>query len=101
MYFGRHDASSELQDVRCLFGTTGRTCGQRTVLTIWHFTVSCFHAGFFLDLFFDHEDGSDVFLRNVGGLSIFYTALFLKRSYVYVQTAIEEDILSQLKEGTH
>jgi hypothetical protein len=25
-----------------------------------------FHAGFFLDLFFDLEDGSDIFLRIVG-----------------------------------
>jgi hypothetical protein len=25
-----------------------------------------FHAGFLLGLFFDPEDGSDIFLRNVG-----------------------------------
>jgi hypothetical protein len=27
---------------------------------------TCFHAGFFLRLFFDPEDGGDMFLRNVG-----------------------------------
>jgi hypothetical protein len=27
---------------------------------------NCFHAGFFLGLFFDSEDGGDMFLRNVG-----------------------------------
>jgi hypothetical protein len=26
---------------------------------------TCFHAGFLLSLFFDPEDGGDVFLRNV------------------------------------
>jgi hypothetical protein len=28
--------------------------------------VACFHAGFLLSLFFDPEDGGDMFLRNVG-----------------------------------
>jgi hypothetical protein len=28
--------------------------------------VTCFYAGFFLGLFFDPEDGGDMFLRNVG-----------------------------------
>jgi hypothetical protein len=28
--------------------------------------VTCFHAGFLLDLFFDPEDGGEMFLRNVG-----------------------------------
>jgi hypothetical protein len=36
----------------------------------------CFHAGFFLGLFFDPEDGGDIFLRNVGWLSTGYTALY-------------------------
>jgi hypothetical protein len=26
----------------------------------------CFHAGFFLRLFFDPEYGGDIFLRNIG-----------------------------------
>jgi hypothetical protein len=28
--------------------------------------ATCFHAGFLLDIFFDPEDGGDMFLRNVG-----------------------------------
>jgi hypothetical protein len=24
--------------------------------------ATCFHTGFFIDLFFDHEDGSEMFL---------------------------------------
>jgi hypothetical protein len=27
---------------------------------------NCFHAGFLIGLFFDPEDGGDMFLRNVG-----------------------------------
>jgi hypothetical protein len=30
------------------------------------FRATCFHAGFLLGLFFDPEDGVDMFLRNVG-----------------------------------
>jgi hypothetical protein len=36
-------------------------------------------AGFLLGLFFDPEDGGDMFLRNVGRLSKNYTALYPKR----------------------
>jgi hypothetical protein len=28
--------------------------------------ATCFHAGFLLALFFDPEDGGDMFFRNVG-----------------------------------
>jgi hypothetical protein len=28
--------------------------------------ATCFHSGFLLSLFFDPEDGGDMFLRNVG-----------------------------------
>jgi hypothetical protein len=31
-----------------------------------HLLATCFHAGFLLGLFFDPEDGDDIFLRNVG-----------------------------------
>jgi hypothetical protein len=29
-------------------------------------SATCFHAGFLLGLFSDHEDGNDIFFRNVG-----------------------------------
>jgi hypothetical protein len=28
--------------------------------------ATCFHAGLVLGLFFDYEDGGDIFLRNIG-----------------------------------
>jgi hypothetical protein len=37
------------------------------------------HAGFLLGLFFDPENGGDMYLRNVGWLSADYTALFPRR----------------------
>jgi hypothetical protein len=37
------------------------------------------HAGFLLGLFFDPEDGGDMFLLNIGSLSIDYTALYPRR----------------------
>jgi hypothetical protein len=37
------------------------------------------HAGFFLRLFFDPEDGGDMFLRNVRWLSTDYKALYPRR----------------------
>jgi hypothetical protein len=39
----------------------------------------CFHAGFLLALFFDHEDGGDMFLRKVRWLSTDYMALYSRR----------------------
>jgi hypothetical protein len=41
----------------------------------------CFHFGSFLLLFFDPDDGSDMFLRNVGSLPIAYTALYTRTHY--------------------
>jgi hypothetical protein len=41
--------------------------------------VTCFYAGFLLGLFFNPEDGRDMFLRNVGRLSTGYTALYPRR----------------------
>jgi hypothetical protein len=37
------------------------------------------HAGFLLGLFFDPEDGSDMFLRKVGRLSTDYMTLYSRR----------------------
>jgi hypothetical protein len=37
------------------------------------------HAGFLLDLFFNSEDGGDMFLRNIGWHSVEHTALYLRR----------------------
>jgi hypothetical protein len=40
---------------------------------------SCFHAGFWLGLFIDYEDGGDMFLRNIGLFSVDYMALYSMR----------------------
>jgi hypothetical protein len=45
-------------------------------------------AGFLLVLFFDPEDGGDMFLRNVGGLSTDYTALSQKIEF-FITTAVK------------
>jgi hypothetical protein len=37
------------------------------------------HAGFLIGLFYDLENGGDIFLRNVGLLSTDYTALYPRR----------------------
>jgi hypothetical protein len=42
------------------------------------FLVTYFHAGFFLGLFRNSEDGVDMFLRNVGILLTDYTAFIFK-----------------------
>jgi hypothetical protein len=39
----------------------------------------CFHAAFLLCLYFDLENGGDMFLRNVSWLSTDYTALYPRR----------------------
>jgi hypothetical protein len=49
-----------------------------------HFTAqatlaTCFQSDYLLSLFFDHENGGDMFLRNIGWLSTDYTALYPRR----------------------
>jgi hypothetical protein len=41
--------------------------------------ATCFYSGFLLMLFFDPEDGGDIFLLNVGWLSTDYTVLYPTR----------------------
>lgn len=50
-------------------------------------TSTCYllHAGFLLGLFFDTENGDEIFLRNVGWLLTDYTALCPRR---YVQSLV-------------
>jgi hypothetical protein len=57
---------------------------------------TCFHAGFLLGLFFDSEDGGDIFLRNVGWLSADYTALYPRRQYSSQPPPWESQILQLL-----
>jgi hypothetical protein len=42
--------------------------------------ATCFHAGFLLGLFFDLEDGGNIFLRNLSWLSTDYMT-YPKRLY--------------------
>jgi hypothetical protein len=39
------------------------------------------HAGFLLGLFFDPEDGNEMFFRKVGCLSTDYIGLYPRRQY--------------------
>jgi hypothetical protein len=41
--------------------------------------ATCFHVAFLLGLFFNLEDGGNMFLQNVGLLSTNYTALYTRR----------------------
>jgi hypothetical protein len=43
------------------------------------FACYCFHAGFLLGLFFSLENRGDIFLRNIGRLSLHYMALYAGR----------------------
>jgi hypothetical protein len=40
---------------------------------------ACFHVDVLFGLFFDYEDGGDMFLRNIGWHSTDYTALYPER----------------------
>jgi hypothetical protein len=41
--------------------------------------ATCFRAGFSFGLFFDPEDGDDIFIRNVGWLLTDYRMLYARR----------------------
>jgi hypothetical protein len=47
-----------------------------------------FHVGFLLGLFFDPEDGGDMFLRNIGCLSTDCTTLYPRRQYASKQITL-------------
>jgi hypothetical protein len=57
----------------------------------------CFHAGFLLGLFFNPEDGGNMFLRNFGWFSTDYTALYPRRwyslYYLHLQSSVDPYIL--------
>jgi hypothetical protein len=49
------------------------------VACIAEIMLRLFHTGLLLGLFFDPEDGGDIFLRNVVWLSTDYTTLYPRR----------------------
>jgi hypothetical protein len=52
-------------------------------------TICCLlHVDFLLGLFFDTEDEGDMFLRNVGLLSVDYTALYPRLYKFRVYTSL-------------
>jgi hypothetical protein len=70
---------------RCFGGThhllkMEAICSSETS-TDFHRLAICFYAGILLRLFFDPEDGGDIFLRNIGWLSADYTTLYPRRQY--------------------
>jgi hypothetical protein len=44
-----------------------------------------FHDGFLLGLFFDSDDGADIFLRKVAWLSTDYMALYPRKQYTLLK----------------
>jgi hypothetical protein len=49
-------------------------------ITVWAVEIQ---PTFLFGLFFDHEDGGDMFLRNLGWISTFYTALYHRRQNMF------------------
>jgi hypothetical protein len=58
--------------------------------------VSCFHTGFSLGLFFDHEDGGDIFLWNVGWSLAVYTALYPRINNSFAICLFQENVMNSL-----
>jgi hypothetical protein len=48
----------------------------------------CFHADSFLDLFFDPEEGGDMFLRKVGWLSNGLHGVIYQKMALFISTAV-------------
>jgi hypothetical protein len=62
------------------------------------FACYLFHAGLFLGLYFDPENEGDMFLRNVGSLSMGYTPLYLHPSLTFSFSLI---LLMSLSHSLH
>jgi hypothetical protein len=65
--------SSVFWDIRVML-CSGKITAQETRAKA-ELLATCFHADFLRALFFEPEDGGDVFPRNVGSLLTGYTAL--------------------------
>jgi hypothetical protein len=50
--------------------------------------ATCFHASYLLYLFFDPEDGSDIFLRNVGWIFIGLHDVISQKTELFITTAV-------------
>jgi hypothetical protein len=59
--------------------------GYNAVKSVESQLLACVHVGFLLSLFFDPENGGDIFLRNVGWLSTDFTALYPRRQSLTVR----------------
>jgi hypothetical protein len=60
----------------------------------WNITLlaTCFHFAIILSLFFEPENGGDMFLRNVGWHSKDYTELYRRRWYSSIQDCVQESM---------